>query len=485
MPDRILIVATLGFLSGVVFAYASGVGALFALPLLVGIVWFSRLHVISFTLRQACVSVAIFLVCFSGGAIRFIISNDEPPDSFESRVGESMTVSGVVTNDPDQGDGVAVALIYTSGIGIRIKIQHAPSLRYGDTIIVQGTLAHPENFETEQGTEFDYISYLRKDRIFYLLQNVRLLEYTHETNVSLHRILYSFRHMVERIIFAIVPEQAAGLIAGILLGTKTNIPEDLYEALVRTSTVHIVALSGYNVSIVAETITNFFKTFLRPAYASVFGGLGIVLFVIMTGASSTAVRAGLMAILVIIARSLGRPAQALRVMAIAANVLVLYNPWYLVADASFQLSFLATLGLVLVSPIYVSRLSNYMPPLFAEALGTTLAAETAVAPFILYNMGVFSVVALPVNILIIPLVPMIMLSGFIGILIGAFSASLGIIVGYPAALLTSLLVWIIENASSFSFASVLLPNVSLVLTMICYTMITWYSVSYFLTKQDN
>jgi competence protein ComEC len=243
-----------------------------------------------------------------------------------------------------------------------------------------------------------------------------------------------------------------------------------------------VALSGYNVSIVADTIAKILGLFL-PRIAGLFlGGLGIILFVLMTGASSTAIRAGAMALILIFSRITGRSTHVFRVMALAALAMIIANPMFLVSDVSFQLSFLATIGLLIVSPTYVSWLEKYLPKGLAEAVGTTLAAETAVAPFIMYKMGVFSTIALPVNVMILPFIPLLMLGGFIVICISFTMPLLGTIIGYPTYVLAGGLIGFIGFAARVPFASVHMPEIPAVVMLIFYTWLTWYFTDRTLTN---
>ena len=204
----------------------------------------------------------------------------------------------------------------------------------------------------------------------------------------------------------------------------------------------------------------------------------------MTGSSSTALRAGLMALIVILSKISGRATDVFRVMSLAPLGLVLYNPMYLVADTSFQLSFLATLGLVLVSPTYIDWLGKRMPAWLADMLGTTLAAETAVAPFIMYKMGLFSVVALPVNLLIIPFVPYLMLGGFILICVGFGAAPIGAALGYPVTLLATFIISIITTASQIPFASVVMPSIPFSSILCMYVILTMYFTHKTLTRKQ-
>jgi competence protein ComEC len=483
MPDILLFVCTFGFLSGVCLGWDIGLGIGVGVPLISGVFYFSRLYEEDLYYYKYILLLALFFVCGGLGYIRYIVYQVSVSSELASNIGHTFQLTGKVATDPSIGDGKVALLIYKDKIGFRVSLKTKEKIEYGDQVSVSGTLTFPENFMTDQGTEFDYVSYLKKDRILVLIPDAKLLSHERARGYSLYRALYSFRHQVEGKLFQYVPEKEAGLLAGILVGTKTSIDESLYNALVRTSTVHIVALSGFNVSIVTETISKILGSLLPPLAASLAGMGSIILFVVMTGASSTAIRAGFMAVLMILSKVTGRPTHIVRVMALAALILVFINPMYLVADASFQLSFLATLGLILVSPPYIAYLEKRMHPLLAEAIGTTLAAETAVAPFILYKMGVFSVVALPINVLIAPAIPLIMLGSFVVICTAFFSPFFAPVIAYPSYLITTALIGTIQKTSEIPFASITIPSPSLYVVLGFYTLVVWYFTGILLTKR--
>lgn len=482
VPDILLFSIAFGFLSGVIAGHDWWQGIAFGCMLLLGLLYFGRRTEVRFTPAAYGIVSLILATSFTGGFIRFETAKVIPPEYFESRIEETIEVTGKITNDPAIGEGKMTAIIYIDDIGLRLTIKTATQLSFGDSVTVSGTLTLPENFLTDEGTEFDYVSYLGKDDILYLIPNAKLVSFEHDTHFSLKRALFNFRHSIEEKFFTYLPEREAGLLAGILLGTKTAIDENLYNSLVRTSTVHIVALSGYNVSIVADTISKVLSTFLPRLAASLLGGLGIIMFVLMTGASSTAMRAGLMALIMILSRIMGRPTDAFRVMALAALILVLINPSYVIADVSFQLSFMATLGLLVVSPTYVSWLEKRIHPVLAEAIGTTFAAETAVAPFIMYKMGLFSLISLPVNVAILPFIPMLMLGGFILVCVGFTLPFLGGVIAYPSYLIAAGIIETIMWSADFSFASVHVPVIPLWGILGAYFALTWYFISRSLTE---
>src|SRR3989338_3431371 len=139
------------------------------------------------------------------------------------------------------------------------------------------------------------------------------------------------------------------LMGGLILGEKASFNKDLRESFINTGTIHIVALSGYNITIVAEWFMKLFS-FLPKNFGIGMGILAILSFIIMTGGSSTAIRAGIMATLVLIARETGRNYDVARALILAGVFMILLNPLVLVYDVSFQLSFIATVAVIFFTP---------------------------------------------------------------------------------------------------------------------------------------
>jgi len=201
-----------------------------------------------------------------------------------------------------------------------------------------------------------------------------------------------------------LPEPMASLAAGILLGVKGQMPQDFYQALVNTGTLHIVAASGYNVSIVAEVLMKLIARVVSRGVAVWVGVIGIVGYIVISGGSASVVRAGIMGSLTLIAYYFGRPSEARRILWVTAGAMLLYSPLYIV-DIGFQLSFVATAGLLYLEP-WMKRLPQIK--FLSEYLYPTLAATIATLPVIVYHFGRVSWISPIVNILVLPTVPLIM-----------------------------------------------------------------------------
>ena len=191
----------------------------------------------------------------------------------------------------------------------------------------------------------------------------------------------------------------------------------------------------------------------------------------MTGASATIVRASIMALLVIVARATGRTYQVTHGLFLAGFFMVLHNPMIVIYDPSFQLSFLATLGLIYLAPL-IEKYFKLIPTKWQlrEFAVATIATQIFVLPLILYMMGEISLVALPVNLLILIFIPITMLFGFLSGIVGFMSATLAFPLTFITYLLLEYELKVVEIFSNFPFASLQIPNFPLWLMFGIYTL---------------
>ena len=266
--------------------------------------------------------------------------------------------------------------------------------------------------------------------------------------------LFIFKKKIIQQIKKILPEPESSLLAGILIGAKEDMGKELLEEFRETGIIHIVVLSGFNLTILAQFIMIILSVFGRKVSA-IFGSLSIILFAIMTGASATIVRASLMALLVILARVLGRSSEAVRLLFLAGFIMLIFNPMLLLYDASFQLSFLATLGLLVLSPKIEDfiKYGNFKIFNLKEVLGATLSTQIFVFPLLLYLMGEISIISPLVNILILILVPFSMLLGIVTIAISFINFELGLIFSYANYLILSYDLTVVHYFSDLDFST--------------------------------
>jgi competence protein ComEC len=262
-----------------------------------------------------------------------------------------------------------------------------------------------------------------------------------------------------------LPEPEAGLAAGILIGLSDRVDRDLAGAFTIAGVSHVVAISGWNIAIVAALVAGLLRARLGRRGRSVITLVAIVAYTVAAGASASVVRAAVMAAVVLLARESGRAGAAATARGWAVVLLLLADPGT-VGDPGFQLSVLATAGLIAWATGIAVRLRSWrgglLPGWLAESLGVSFAAEAATLPVVLAGFGRFAVLAPAVNLLVVPLVPPAMAAGTLA-LIGGWLAQAGApafvatILGLPGWLVLAALVAVVRGAASLPFASLDLP----------------------------
>jgi|SRR3989339_328015 len=383
--------------------------------------------------------VFICLFCLILGLARYVFAFPTTP----TQEGEQ-TFTGIVSEEPDvRIDGVNYELRTIGSELFLVKSGLYPRFEYGDELQVTCKLKKPDGmYFAKEGT------FLSCDRPY--ISKIA----SGKGNFFMAKIL-ALKHIVAERVNRLWHEPQASFMAGLLYGYRGGLG-DLNDLFNRTGVTHIVAISGYNISIIAMILcTICVQLYIPRKKAFWLVSTGIVLFVIFTGAGASVVRAGIMGLIVLLAKQVGRMSQAGRVLVFTAVLMCLQNPLVLVWDAGFQLSFVATLGLVYISPIVEKRLS-WLPTKFGlrESASSTLSAILATLPLILYQFGRLSIVAPIVNILILWTIPYIMLAGFLAVIGSFIFYPLGKLISWLALLGLNYIIEIVKWFGSLSFAAV-------------------------------
>lgn len=417
--------------------------------------------------------IIIILIVFA--FVRFFFFLPKPPNYGEA-VGKRVKLQGEVVNTPD-------IRLYNKRLTIRPVNQESNILAvvlkdievsYGDTVRVVGKLETPVNFITDSGKEFNYERYLANQDIYFIINNADIEIISQGGGSMVKSWLFKFRNSFMENIGHVIVSPESDLANGLILGARGGFDTDMRNEFISTGTIHIIALSGYNVTIVAEGIMKIFGLFFAQVISIILGIFVIILFVILAGASSTAIRAGIMAIIVLFARLTGRTYDAGRALVVAALLMIVYDP-RVISDISFQLSFIATFGVLFVTPKIISWV-RFLPARFnfRELVATTIAATITVLPILLYSTGILSLVSLPANILILPIIPLTMFFSFLVGMFGFISTVVSLPFGAIADLLLSYIFFVIHLFASIPFASVTIKSFPLFITLILYGLILWW-----------
>lgn len=503
MNQCVFFASSLGFLAGVFLQ--SALLDVFVAPrdfvwLLLGTLVLIVLVIVWARLATAfTIFIAVFLLFNVLGVWHMSVNVGSEIAPADHLVGQTVTVRGAIVDDPDERENYTRLTIRTEKINdqdidtyIIVSTSPYTSFKYRDRVEVTGKLRVPENFETDTGRIFDYVHYLWKDSVQYQMSFVEIkkierqhmlrthsapshtlpLSFVRTYASALKGYMLDLKNIFVRKIDQLYPQPEGALLAGVLFGEQAGLGTKLQDDFRETGVIHIVVLSGFNVTVVAVFIVWLLAQVMPNRIALFFGILSIILFVILVGAGATIVRAGAMAILAIIARLLGREAEVGRALILAAVIMVVHNPRILFFDISFQLSFLATMGVIYVAPPF-ERLLRFVPEALTlrETIVGTLSAQVFVSPLLLYAIGEFSIVSPLVNILIVPLVPLSMLLGFISALAAMVWAPLGTLFMLPTYVILNLQIRIVEFFGALPSASVLVPQFPVWMVVVSYALL--------------
>jgi competence protein ComEC len=400
----------------------------------------------------------------------------------QSQLESQVNLTGIVVAEPEKRAKTTQLYLEVGEDKILVSADRLAEIKYGDKLAVSGKLERPESFTTDLGKEFDYPGYLEARGVEYRISfaTVKVVE-SGLGNPVISTLLAGKEKFIGSI-EKIIPEPAVGLGSGLLLGVKSSLGEDIETDFRRTGIIHTVVLSGYNVMLVVTFILFCFSFFL-PLRARVWAGLvAIICFALVVGLSATVVRASIMAGLVLLAQSYGKQYDILSGLFLAGLVMIIINPLLLIYDIGFQLSFMATLGLILIVPHFESLLLTEKTVKAKEFFLATLATQIAVLPLLLYHIGEVSLIALVVNVLVLPIVPLAMLLTFFTGVIGLVFPPVASIVGFVATISLNYILWVADWFADLPFASIIVPEFSLASVLLAYFIIGL--ILYFLSKKS-
>ena len=433
----------------------------------------------------------LFLAAFLIGIFRYDAVERTKPD-LSQWYGAAVSAEGVVWEAPRRDGNLQRMKVRVTAIDgayteqpffVLATVRRYPEYRIGDIARLEGVIEEPENFS--EG--FDYVSYLARQDIFALMSFPQTAKTGEDKQWRLTVALSRVKDAFEANIDSALPEPHAAFLKGLTLGERTSLPAELVEDFQKTGTSHIVALSGYNITMVGRFFTNVLLILTIPFSVSFWiAAAAIILFILLTGASASVVRAGIMGLLVLVAQKEGRQYRMTNALAFAGAAMVFHNPYILRFDAAFQLSFLATVGLIYLSPQieqlfdrFRSKLSlerrkqdaradryNLFP--LRQTFIETLSAQVMVLPLLIYLFGRVSVVSPITNVLVLIAVPWAMTLGFLAGGLGFLWTGAAVAAGWAVWVFLEYILRLIHIFAAIPLASVELGQWAIVLLAIVY-----------------
>ncbi len=343
---------------------------------------------------------------------------------------------------------------------VLIRAPRYPEMGYGDRLQIDGELETPPILDT-----FSYRDYLARQGIYSLIRQGKIRVLDRDQGNPFFALMLRLKQHAQNVIAQIIPEPAAALLTGILLGYERGIPTDLAADFSRTGTSHIIAISGFNMSIVAGLMSALSVRLFGRRYAAWFSTAAIALYTLFVGAGAAVLRAAVMSCIAVWGEHLGRQNSAPNALCATALLMTAWNP-HTLWDVGFQLSFAATLGLILLSDPFQRGFEQFwgrlFPPGWAEptasllndSLILTTCAQLTTLPIILYHFGSLSLVTLFSNLLVLPAQAQVMLWGALAVGGGLIWLPLGQAVGWVAWLFLSYTIWVVETTARIPYAAV-------------------------------
>ncbi|MBI5079253.1 ComEC/Rec2 family competence protein [Candidatus Wolfebacteria bacterium] len=366
------------------------------------------------------------------GAFYYFWFNKDQLKNVKIITDQQMNFNGVVFKNPEAGDyqKLTVELQPPYSGKISVKLHSYPAFNYGDLLSFNGVIEKP--------TSQSYANYLVKDGIFGISDFPRAELIGRNKGSKIKAGLFELKEKIILGFEKTLPPENAAFLAGITIGERAQFSKEFKEAMNKSGTTHLVALSGYNISVIVMAVFGALNYFLSRRPAFILTVLTVIAFVLMTGAEASVVRAAIMGFILMLAGEVGRLYSFRNAVALAAFFMVLANPKILYFDIGFQLSFAALLGIIYLPPAIQKFFKMKDGVGFLNWRGnllTTTSAQLAVAPMLIVYFNQFSVASLLANILILEAIPLTMFLGFVLAGIGFFSLSLAVVFSWFVNLL--------------------------------------------------
>ena len=386
---------------------------------------------------------------------------------------DEVDLVGIVIDEPQVSDSGQQIILEAENISlpdsqhqlveglVLLKTGRYPAMPYGARLQVEGLLEAPFD-----NPEFNQREYWARQGIYSQIVPTQVKILSEGNGNPIKNGIYSFKDRARQTIRSMLPDPEAALLTGILLGDDSGIPSVLAEQFRITGLTHIIAISGFNIAILTGILLVVSKPFLGQRRSAWFVLLGITLYTILVGADAAVVRAAVMgALFVIAARLMGRPTFAPAGLFTAAILMTVINP-FILWDIGFQLSFAATLGLMLyvgpvslwteawLQPRFGPEYARKATRMLAEVFFATLAATLVTLPIILYHFGQLSIISPLANLFVLPAQPGVMTWGGLATLSGMVVPAVGQLFAWVAWLFLAWTISLVRIFASFPGAAV-------------------------------
>jgi len=401
------------------------------------------------------------------------------------RVGETARVEGDVVSEPAVGAKSQQVTIGSVRIGdkpvfgnilVSIPLENPLPLprggqgwgpvAYGDHLVFSCSIQIPRPF-----SGFAYDRYLQAKGTLALCRFPHDLDRTASSHISMTGTILSFKNTLVGKMKQIFPAPHASFLFGLVFGGNVGLDKDIQNDFSKTGTSHILAASGFNVSLFTFVFYGFIVTYLGKKRGAIVTAVLLVVYVMMAGATAAVVRAAVFGAVLLTGSVIGRRAHVVNALLFTATIMLFSNPRWLLDDVGFQLSFVAFAAIMFVAPKLEEQLA-FIPESFGirDALAGSLSAIFLTLPIILWQFGSVSLIAPFANVFVLPILPILMFYTIAILPIAWISVPVAKMIAMPSLFGSTYILSMISIFASPSFASVSVPFAQLVAVVIAILM---------------
>lgn len=406
--------------------------------------------------KERLLLIALFLLVF--GVFRY--SQSETPKNIQTLLEvaeQSIRVRGIVSSEIE--NQVFSKRVVLKDVKVADKSYYGKMLvyipmetkvSYQDNLVFNCSLKAPEQFNG-----FRYDKYLETKSILSICYYPNYLDVIKNNNFSIIASILSIKEKTNKQLAKILTEPHSSFLSGLIFGGSSSLSKELKDDFSRTGTSHILAASGFNVSLFSFVFLGWIiQTRLGRKRGIYLTAILLLFYVVMAGMGPAVVRATMLAFVILIGAIVGRKTSTGNALLFAGSVILLANPRLLLDDVGFQLSFVATWAIMFFVPLWRDRFL-FIPESFGlrEAFVGSLAAIVATLPIIIFHFGSISIIAPLTNLIILPFIPYTIAFLSIALFVSIISIQVGIFFALPAWALSFIILHIIKYSSSLPFAS--------------------------------
>ncbi len=388
--------------------------------------------------------------------------------------GNFVTITGKIINNPSLNSQNKVRFLLQVNqvknltatvfgkLYVTVPILQGTGLTPGQNITITGSLYEPPTNLNPGG--FDFKKYLAKQGIFAGLKGVKITEYGEQK--------WGFYQLRQRIVKAqirFLSSPVGPLVSSIVLGGKAvDLPTDIKDNFIQVGLAHILAASGFQIALLLGVLIKLISGF-SDRNKLILGAILIIFYVTLTGVQPSIIRAAIMGFGALIGMVTDRKVKRFSFLILTAFMLLIINPLW-VFDLSFQLSFLATLGLLTTVDPIVNKL-DFLPPTIANLIAIPLAANIWCLPLLIYVFKSVSLYSILINIIISPLIEIISLIGMLSAVLALIFPLLGSLIAVVLYYPTLLLIFLANFSVTLPYSYLAIGQISLFQLIIIYAII--------------